>query len=135
MEKILNIPENSTPIINRANDEDNKYINEYYFFKPISCKRLDKNYLCKNILLIYNYILDIIKTITKLIFIILTAIKEINSVFKIKDIDLYLVIQINENILKRKLSFKNIDCICENIIHFINIKNKNNLIRIRKIFI
>ena len=135
MEKILNISENYTPKFNQANDEDIKYINEYYFFKPISYKRLDKNYLCKNILLIYNYILDIIKTITKLIFIILTAIKEINSVIKIKDIYLYLVKQINEKILIRKIQFKNQDFIYENIIHFINIKNKNNLIRIRKIFI
>ena len=31
--------------------------------------------------------------------------------------------------------FKNQNFLCENIIHFINIKNKNNLIRIRKIFI
>ena len=124
MEKILNISENYTPKFNQANDEDIKYINEYYFFKPISYKRFDKNNLCKNILLIYNYILDIIKTITKLIFIILTAIKEINSVIKIKDINLYLIIQINEKILIRKILFKNQDFLCENIIHFINIKKK-----------
>ena len=87
MDKILNISENPLPKFNQENDEDNKYINEYYFFNPISYKRLDKKYLCKNILLIYNYILDTTKAISKLIFIILTAIKEINSVIKIKGND------------------------------------------------